>query len=512
MNPVTPAAPVFEAVGLGKRFPGVLALDGVSLSLRPGETHALLGENGAGKSTLVRILAGVHAPDAGAMRLAGVPYAPRDPGAAIRAGVRVVHQELSPLPGLTVAENLLFGRLPRRRGLVDRRALNRRAAELLAEIGLADLAPTTPVDRLGIAHLQLLEIARAMSRECAVLVLDEPTATLTPRETERLFALVRRVTARGTAVLFISHHLAEVFAACERMTVLLGGRHVVTRDLAGVTTAEVIRLMVGRDLAEEYPPYVPVPPGPELLRVTGLTAPGGRPASFALRAGEVVGVAGLVGSGRTETVRALFGADRAVSGEVRVAGRPVRIRSPRDAVRHGIGLLTEDRKAQGLVPDRSVAANLSLASLRAVSRAGFLRRRAEERAARDTVADLGVRTPGVHAPVGTLSGGNQQKVLLGRWLRAESRVLIVDEPTRGVDVGARHEIHGRLRELAARGRGLLVVSSDLPELLGICDRILVFSRGGPVGEVPRAEFDASRILALAYSAWTTPPSTKGDTP
>ncbi|MDJ0381135.1 sugar ABC transporter ATP-binding protein [Streptomyces sp. G-G2] len=492
---------VFEASGIAKRFPGVVALDGVELELRAGEVHALLGENGAGKSTLVRILAGIQPADAGTMRLGGRPYAPGNAAAAMRAGVQVVHQELNPLPNLSVAENLFFSQLPRRYGFVDRRTLHRRAAGLLAEVGL-DVPPGMKAGQLGIAQAQLLEIARTLWQDCRVLVMDEPTATLTPRETERLFTLLRRVTARGTAVLYISHHLEEVFEIGDRMTVLRNGRHVVTKELAGTGTAEVIRLMVGRDMDREYPPYTAREPGSELLRAEGLRPAGGAPLSFALRAGEVVGIAGLVGSGRTEAVRALFGADRAEGGRVLVRGEEVRIRSPRDAVRHGISLLTEDRKGQGLVLDMPLAANVTLAATRTVSRGGLLRRAEEARLARAAVDSLGVRTPGVGAAVRTLSGGNQQKVVLGRWLLAGTDVLIVDEPTRGIDVGARYEIHQQLTGLAAQGKALLVVSSDLPELLGICDRILVFSRGAIAGEVARADFDGSRILALAYSAYS----------
>ncbi|MEU1117493.1 MULTISPECIES: sugar ABC transporter ATP-binding protein [unclassified Streptomyces] len=504
------AGPVLEVAEVSKAFPGVVALDGVRLDLVPGEVHALVGENGAGKSTLVKILAGTQRPDGGTMRLGGAPYAPGDVASAMRAGVQVVHQEFHLVPQLSVAENLFLRRLPRRHGFVDRRALHRDARELLAEVGL-DVRPQTKVERLGIAQMQLLEIARTLHQECRVLVMDEPTATLTPRETERLFTLLRSLTARGTAVLYISHHLEEIFELADRMTVFRNGRHVVTRDVAGTAAAEVIRLMVGRDMEREYPPYVPRTPGPELLRAQDLTPRGGSPVSFALHAGEVVGVAGLVGSGRTEMVRALFGADRAVGGRILVKGRPVRIRGPRDAVRHGISLLTEDRKGQGLVLDLPVSANLTLAATSRVSRAGLLRRRVEDRVAREVVERLRVRAPGVRTVVRTLSGGNQQKVVLGRWLLAGTDVLVVDEPTRGIDVGARYEIHQRLVGLAADGKALLVVSSDLPELLGICDRLLVFSRGRVAGEVARAGFDSSYVLELAYSGYTNGARSNGTT-
>ncbi|MFC5033138.1 sugar ABC transporter ATP-binding protein [Streptomyces sp. So13.3] len=510
----SPPAPVLEATGIRKQFPGVLALDDVRLELLPGEVHALLGENGAGKSTLVRILAGIQQPDAGGMTLGGKPYQPADPAAAMQAGVQVVHQELNLLPNLTVAENLFFQNLPRRHGLVNRKELHRRAEELLAEVGL-EVRPQTKVERLGIAQMQLLEIARTLWQDCRVLVMDEPTATLTPRETSRLFTLLRAITARGTAVLYISHHLEEVFELGDRMTVFRNGRHVATQELAGTSTADVIQLMVGRDMEHEYPPHVPREPGPELLRADALHPRGGEPVSFALHAGEVVGMAGLVGSGRTETVRALFGADPRQGGTVLVKGRPVRIASPKHAVRHGISLLTEDRKSQGLVLDMPLAANITLAAIGKISRGGVLRRAEENRLARQAVDRLAVRTPGVRHPVRTLSGGNQQKVVLGRWLLAGADVLVVDEPTRGIDVGARYEIHQQLVDLAADGKALLVVSSDLPELMGICDRILVFSRGRVVGEVQRKDFDSSQILALAYSGYTSadsPAPTNGDTP
>ena len=516
---------MLEATGISKRFPGVRALDGVRLQLLPGEVHALLGENGAGKSTLVKILAGIQPPDQGSITLDGQPYHPGSAAAAMRAGVQVVHQELNLLPYLTVAENLLFQNLPRHFGLVDRRELDRRATELLAEVGL-DVSPRTRVERLGIAQMQLLEIAKTLWQDCRVLVMDEPTATLTPRETERLLALVRRITERGTAVLYISHHLEEVFEIGDRMTVFRNGRHVATGELADTDTTEVIRLMVGRDLEQEYPPYVDRDPGPELLRAEDLVPPGGHPVSLTLHAGEVVGVAGLVGSGRTETVRALFGADRATDGRIRVKGREATIRTPRDAVRLGIGLLTEDRKSQGLVLDMPLAANVTLTATHKVSRGGLLRRAEETRLAQKAVDSLAIRTPGVRTAVRTLSGGNQQKVVLGRWLLADTDVLIVDEPTRGIDVGARYEIHQQLVDLAAAGKGLLVVSSDLPELMGICDRILVFSRGRLAGEVARQDFDSADILTLAYSGFTTaapdaspaeppaepPAPTNGDTP
>ncbi|MEH1098472.1 sugar ABC transporter ATP-binding protein [Micromonospora sp. CPCC 205561] len=502
--------PLLSATGLTVHYPGVTALDGVDLDVRAGEVHVLVGENGAGKSTLVRCLAGIDRPGAGTMLLDGAPYAPAGPAEALRAGIQVVHQELSMLPHLSVAENLFLQRLPRRFGLVDRTSLERRSRELLDRVGL-DISPRVRVGRLGIAQMQLVEIARSLSADCRLLVMDEPTATLTPREVSRLFDILRQLTAQGVAVVYISHHLEEIFDIGDRVTVLRNGRHVATQELAGLTPADLVRLMVGRDLAHEYPPVLPRNVGEELLRVDELRVTPTAPAiSLSVRAGEVVGVAGLVGSGRTEAMRAIFGADRPAAGRITMRGVPVRPGSPGSAIRRGISFLTEDRKSQGLVLDLPIAANVSLASIGKVSRAGLLRRSAEAASASDLSRRLRVKATGVRQHPRALSGGNQQKVVLGRWLAADSDLLIVDEPTRGIDVGARYEIHQLLLDLAAAGKGLLVVSSDLPELLGICDRLLVFSRGRIAGEVARADFDAERVLNLAYSAYRKETNVDGD--
>jgi ribose transport system ATP-binding protein len=493
--------PFLDIAGLTKRYAGVTALDGVDLSVNAGEIHILIGENGAGKSTLVKCLAGIERLDAGEMTLAGAPHRPAGAADALRAGIQVVHQELALLPALTVAENLFLQRMPRRLGLVDRGGMRRRARELLGQVGL-EVSPDTPVERLGIAQMQLIEIAKALSVDCRLLVMDEPTATLTPRETATLFTQLRRLTANGVAIIYISHHLEEIFEIGDRLTVLRNGQRVHTGPVAGLTTAELVRMMVGRDLNAEYPPVTARPVGEQLLRVTDLRVTADAPpVSLSVRSGEVVGVAGLVGSGRTETMRAIFGADRPAGGSVEVRGRAVRIAHPRDAVRHGISFLTEDRKAQGLVLDLSIAANISLASIDRVSRLGLLRHAVENAAARELSSRLHVRATGPHQTVRALSGGNQQKVVLARWLAADTDLLIVDEPTRGIDVGARYEIHQLLLTLADSGKGVLVVSSDLPELLGICDRIVVFSKGRIAGEIARPEFDAERVLNLAYSGY-----------
>ena len=512
-------APILRLEGVTKRFPGVLALDAIDLDFVEGEMHALAGENGAGKSSLIRLLAGIHRPDAGRMTLAGQPYAPHAPLDAIRAGVRVVHQEFNLLPALSVAENLLFERLPRRRfGIVDRRTMDRRAEELLARVGLGDLSPRTPVERLGIAQKQLVEIARALSTEGRVLVLDEPTATLTPRETDRLFAQIRQLKAGGMTLIYVSHHLAEIFALCDRVTVLRNGRKVETLPTAETDPPALVRAMIGRTLAAQAPiggRTLGRDDGDghrdrrEALRVAGLRPIGaleGGGLDFAVHAGEIVGLAGLVGAGRTETVRAIFGADPRLSGTILRDGRPVRIRAPRDAIAAGICLLTENRKEEGLVLQMPARVNTTLARLGLVSQLGILNRAAERDATLRLAGELATKLSGPEQTVIELSGGNQQKIVLAKWLfgdgeGASAQVLMLDEPTRGIDVGAKAEIYALLGRLAEQGRAILVVSSELPELMHLCDRILVLSRGHLAGEVARADFSEERILSLAYSQY-----------
>ncbi|MED5617663.1 sugar ABC transporter ATP-binding protein [Ideonella sp. BN130291] len=499
--------PALELQGLSRQYPGVLALDAVDLVLQPGEVHALAGENGAGKSTLIKLLCGAERPDGGRMLLFGQPYAPHTPLDAMRAGIRVVHQELHMLDELSVAENLLFDHLPRKRfGLLDRGAMDRRARELLARVGLVDLNPATRVAGLGMAHRQLIEIARALSGRSRIVIMDEPTATLTPRETDQLLAIIRQLRSEGVTVVFVSHHLDELFDICDRVTVLRNGRRIATQPMAETTSDQLVRLMVGRsvdapskrDAAQRTASAVPA------LRVQGLRYRGQRGSQgidFQLHYGEIVGLAGLVGSGRTETVRALFGADPLVAGQVQRDGQPVRLRSPREALQHGVCLLTENRKDEGLVLDMPIRSNISLARLKAVSRAGLLRPDAETRIAQQAATDLGIRLASVHQQVRQLSGGNQQKVVLAKWLLRQPKVLILDEPTRGVDVGAKAEIHALLQRMAADGLAVLVVSSDLRELMGLCDRLLVLSKGTLAGEVARPDFNEEAILAMAYQEY-----------
>lgn len=489
-----------------KRYPGVKALDGVDLEIRAGEVHALVGENGAGKSTLVRVIGGIQPLDSGEVTLDGQPFRPLSPQESLRAGVRVVHQELSTLPNLSVAENLFLDGLPRRSGFVRFSELNARAADVLSRVGL-DVDPRTRMEELSLAQTQLVEIARAIASEARLIIFDEPTATLTSPEKKRLLSLVSELRSRGTAIIYISHHFDEIFSVCDRATVLRNGRSIGTYLVDEVSPDDLVRHMVGKEFAEEHPYPDDVIPGGILLDVDSLVVPGAsEPVSFQVRAGEILGVSGLVGAGRTEAMRALFGADRALGGEVRIRGERVRITSPRDAIRAGISFATEDRKHQGLVLQMGSDVNVTLASIDRVSRGGFILRRKELADAAAIVKRMAVKVSSVIAPVGSLSGGNQQKIVLGRWIYKDSDVLIVDEPTRGIDIGARHEIYGLLGELARRGKAIVMVSSDLRELTGMCHRMLVFSKGRVVADLDRSEFDDEAILKHAYSAYLEVPA------
>ncbi len=496
--------PIVEVRSLTKEFPGVRALDSVSLTILRGEVHALVGENGAGKSTLVKVLSGVEQPDGGEMFLDGSPYLAHDPQEAIEAGIRVVYQELNLLTYLTIEENLSFESLPSRRGLVDRGELRRRAERLLKEVGL-DASPDTPVEDLGIAQMQLVEIGRALLTDARVLILDEPTATLTPREVDQLFSIIRKLTGQGIGVLFISHHLDEMKEIGDRVTVLRNGQWVATEDVADVTVSEVIELMVGRAMTEGFPFRAAVERGDELLSVEGLTYRGNvEPVSLSVREGEIVGVAGLVGSGRTEAMRAIFGADKATAGTIRVRGEEIHVGGPKDAVKAGICLLTEDRKSQGLILDMTLAQNTTITRLDAVVRRGLMQTGKEDSETQRLIDALSIKAQSPTQVVRFLSGGNQQKVVVAKWLFAESDVLIFDEPTRGIDVGAKFEIYNLIWDLAEEGKGLIVVSSDLLELLGICHRIMVFSKGAVVGELQRDEFSEKAVLELAYKNYLDP--------
>jgi ABC-type sugar transport system ATPase subunit len=487
--------PLLSMRGICKSFPGVQALADVDLDLYPGEVLALLGENGAGKSTLIKVLAGAHCPDAGTIALDGHPVSLPDPLAARRAGIGVIYQEFSLVPWLSARANVFLGQEQARLGFLAHRDERRRARALFERLGIA-IDPETPCAELSVARQQAVEIARALAFRARVLVMDEPSAALPAQEVERLFAVIRDLKAQDIGIIYVSHRLEEVFALADRVTVLRDGRHVATRPIAEVTRERLIELMVGRKLENEFPPRR-VTPGAPRLEVCGLRGGMVRGVSFAVRAGEVVGLTGLVGAGRTETARLVFGADRAEGGTVAVDSQPVTIRGPHDAIRQGVCLLTEDRKGQGLVLGRSVRENFTLASLPDFARLGFVNARRERTALARYIEALRIRLATAEQPVEQLSGGNQQKVLLARWLQARSRVILFDEPTRGVDVGARYDIYLLINELAAQGKAVLLISSELPEVLGMADRILVMRAGRVAGEVAAAGATQEQVFRLA---------------
>ena len=484
--------------GIRKHFGGVHALRGVDLEARPGEVLALVGENGAGKSTLMEILCGNLRADAGSIVYSGRPVQFAGAREAAFAGISIVHQELSLVPHLTVAENIFCAREPifPILGFVDRRRLYREAAEILRRFDL-DVPPNAPVSRLPVAVRQMIEIAKALSLDCRVLILDEPTSALTDHEIRYLFDIVGRLRERSVAVIYISHKLREVFAIADRIMVLRDGELVATRPRGEVTPEGVVRMMVGRELGTGYPDRAGQK-GPPALRVEGLTSePRFRNVTFEVRAGEILGLAGLVGAGRTEVARAVFGVDRLGSGTIYLDGRPVAIRNPGHAIELGVGYVPEDRKEQGLFLGLTVRHNIGAASLRANSQAGFMSPAREQRMAEEYVRRLSIRTPSIDTTTSHLSGGNQQKVMLAKWLAIRPKVLLVDEPTRGVDVGAKAVVHAILRPLARAGVAVVMVSSELPEVLGASDRILVMHEGEITGELPAEEATEEKVMFLA---------------
>jgi ABC-type sugar transport system ATPase subunit len=495
--PSTP--PALEMRGITKSFAGNSVLAGVSLRAAAGEVHALVGENGAGKSTLMKILAGVHRPDGGEILIEGRPVHLSRPADALAHGVAMIYQELSLAPHLTVAENIFLGREPLSfapLGLVDKRELNERAGRLLKDYGFR-LDPRAVVGRLSAADRQLVEITRATAEARRVVVMDEPTSSLTAHEAEELFRLIRDLKRRGLALIYISHRLEELGAIADRLTVLRDGREVYEGAWGEISQEQIIRHMAGRELKEIFPARE-AKKGEVLLRVENLTRAGKfEGVSFEARAGEVVGFAGLAGAGRTELVEAIFGAQSFDSGEVYLNGARFVAPNPARAVGLGLGLLTEDRKRTGLCPDQTLARNLTLANVRALVKGWRLSHGRERRAAREYIERLHVRPPDPDKTAGRLSGGNQQKILLGRWLFAGSKVFLLDEPTRGVDVAARAEIYRAVNKLAEGGAAVVMVSSDLPELLGIADRILVMRRGRLVAELDAKRTTQEEVLTYA---------------
>lgn len=497
---VQPSEPMIELAGITKQFGAVQALRGVDLSLYPGEVHALVGENGAGKSTLVKILAGIHRPDAGMIKIGGSVIDLHNPAQARNAGIAVIHQEPTLFPDLNVAENVFMGRHPRDRfGRVDWKRMYQEVERLFDSLGVR-MNVYTPVQGLSVADQQMVEIAKALSFQSRVLVMDEPTAALSAHEVQTLFTIVRRLRERGVAILFVSHRLEEIFALADRVTVFRDGARVATAPITEVTTEELIRQMVGRTMETLYPKSV-VEPGEVVLEVRHLTREGVfTDINFQVRRGEILGFAGLVGAGRTEVARVLFGIDRASAGEIFINGKSVQVRSPKDAMRHGVAYVPEDRHQHGLIMDFSIAKNMTLPVLRQTSLLGLVNRQRERELATAYTDQLHVRTSGIDQLVKALSGGNQQKVVLAKWLITQPTILILDEPTRGIDVGSKAEVHRIISELAGEGLAIILISSDLPEVLAMADRVLVMHEGRVAAEFSHAEADQEKVMFAATGA------------
>ncbi|MGV6968399.1 sugar ABC transporter ATP-binding protein [Pseudomonas aeruginosa] len=496
------ALPLLSIRGVGKTYAQPVLAE-IDLQLFGGEVLALTGENGAGKSTLSKIVGGLERPGAGSLELLGRPYASGSRREAEALGVRMVMQELNLLPTLSVAENLFLHDLPRRAGWIDRRRLRAAAREAMAQVGLEAIDPDTLVGDLGIGHQQMVEIARNLIGDCRLLILDEPTAMLTAREVDMLFEQVERLRERGVAIVYISHRLEELARISQRIAVLRDGRLVCVEPIERYDADQLVTLMVGRELGERFD-LGTRQIGAPLLRVERLSRRGKvHEVSFEVRAGEIFGISGLIGSGRTELLRLIYGADRADGGQVLLGDPPQRLslRSPADSVRQGVALITEDRKGEGLLLDQSISANLALGNLPALARHGVIDRRREEALARRQVEALRVRCADTAQAVGELSGGNQQKVVIGRWLERDCQVLLFDEPTRGIDVGAKFDIYALLAELTRRGKALVVVSSDLRELMLICDRIGVLSAGRMVDTFERDAWTQDALLAAAFAGY-----------
>jgi ribose transport system ATP-binding protein len=491
-------SPLLRLSGIVKAFPGVRALDGVDLEVQAGEVHCLLGQNGAGKSTLIKVLSGAHQPDAGAVEWQGEHVALPTPQAAMKRGIAAIYQELDLVDGLSVAENAYLGHEPRTFGVPHRQAMRRRTSELLARLGHSEIAPTQEVGTLSSAGKQIVSIARALSHDARLLIMDEPSAVLAGDETANLFRVIRDLSSAGVAVVYISHRLEEIREIGDRITVLKDGRTVARNLPARSTpTPDLVQLMTGRQVEYVFPPATRRDFGAELLRVEGLTRRGEfRDVSLHVRAGEIVGIAGLVGAGRSELLETIYGRRRPDAGRVLVDGTPLRRGSVGVAVRAGIGLAPEERKSQALILDQPVSHNVTLATLRRFSMFGLLRRASEHAEASRVTRSLDVRPGDVRRPMRTLSGGNQQKTVVGRWLLGGSRLLLLDEPTRGVDVGARAELYALIRTLATDGVGVLLVSSEVPEVLGLADRVLLLKDGGIVHEGPAAGLDEHQVLDI----------------
>ncbi len=494
------ARPTLELHDVSKSFGAVVALRKGQLALYPGSIHAVVGENGAGKSTLVKIMAGLYSRDTGEFQLEGEPVAFRSTAEAKAAGIAVIYQEPTLFPDLSVTENVFMGRQPVGRfGRIDRAAMRAEVVALMQRLGVS-IDPDRPAQGLSIADQQIIEIAKAISLDAKVLIMDEPTAALSGVEVERLFAVARSLRDEGRALMFISHRFDEVFSLCDTITVMRDGSYVATVETDQTSVPEIVRMMVGRDVNDLFP-KIEAPVGDVVLQVRGLTSPGlFADVSFEVRAGEIVALAGLVGAGRSEVARAVFGVDPYIAGEVLLGGVPLPKGDPAQAMKAGIGFVPEDRRQQGLVIDAAIATNVTDAIRGRLVRRGVITRRRENSAAQEWARALEVKCAALDAPAGTLSGGNQQKVVLAKWLASQPRLLIIDEPTRGIDVGTKSEVHRRMSELAGEGLAILMISSELPEVLGMADRILVMHEGRITAELPREQATPESVMFAATHA------------
>lgn len=488
--------PTLAVKGLTKRYPGVVALDGIGMEILPGEVHALVGENGAGKSTFIKCVTGAIKPDEGEIQICGTTYTHLNPNEAIGLGVSAIYQEFNLVPYLTVAENIMLGRYPGKGGIVDHKTLRAQAAAIVEELGVP-IDIDAKVSSLTVGFQQLVEIAKAVSREAKLIIMDEPSAALTSNEIEYLFKIVQRLRKKGVSILYISHRLEEIFEICDRVTVFRDGHYVTTVSINDTDTAELIRLMVNREIVNIYP-HTPQTVGEVALEVENLRTPLLRDISFCVRTGEILGFSGLVGSGRTEIMRAIFGADPYESGTFRLFGKPYKPCSPEKAIANGIGYISEDRKKEGLLMSRSITENTIAASLKKVSDPVGIINDKFAREEADKICDrLGVKAPSYQQLVRNLSGGNQQKVVIAKWLFSDCSVIIFDEPTRGIDVGAKREIYVLMDELARDGKAIIMVSSDMPEMLGMADRIVIMHEGKLMKELSREEANQEVIMKYA---------------
>ncbi|WP_265452293.1 L-arabinose ABC transporter ATP-binding protein AraG [Aeromonas salmonicida] len=495
------SVPYLEFCGISKEFPGVKALQNVSFSCHRGTVHALMGENGAGKSTLLKILSGFQAPTTGVVKLDGQERVFQNTVDALESGIAIIYQELHLVPEMTIAENIYLGQLPTRHGVIDREKLYQDATRQLARLGM-DVSPETPLKYLSLGQWQMVEIAKALTRDAHIIAFDEPTSSLSSREIDQLFRVIRQLRDEGKVILYVSHRMDEIFELCDAITVFKDGQFVRTFDaMAEVNRDLLVKTMVGRELTDIYG-YSPRPLGEVGLQVSNLMGPGLKaPISFEVKRGEILGIFGLVGAGRSELMKLIFGADKMVSGEISVFGKPVPIRNPIDAIHSGIMLCTEDRKALGIIPIHSVQENINISARRHKAWGGFwINQKWEDENARLRIRDMRVKTPSPHQAIMNLSGGNQQKAILGRWLSEDMKVILLDEPTRGIDVGAKNEIYNVIYDLAKVGIAVVVVSSELPEVLGIADRIMVMREGVIAGELSHHDANEVKALNLAMPA------------